>query len=110
MAQPLLGWLLRGWVNLKQGLLINDASKIGNEILVYLIDHPNARDTLDGIVEWWLLEQQIKFQTTRVKQALSELVAEGLLIETKGSDSQIHYRINSSRLEEIKKLVKEMGG
>ena len=47
---------------MKQGLRINDELKIGNEILACLIDHPNARDTLDGIVEWWLLEQQIKFQ------------------------------------------------
>ena len=95
---------------MKQGLLINDEFKIGNEILAYLIDHPNARDTLDGIIEWWLLKQHIKFQTTRVQQAVSELVAEGLLIETKGSDSQIHYRINPSRLEEIKKLFNMMSG
>lgn len=87
---------------MKQGLRINDEFKIGNEILAYLIDHPKARDTLDGIVEWWLLEKQIKFQTTKVQQAVSELVTEGLLIETKESDSQVHYRINPSRFEEIK--------
>ncbi len=81
---------------MKQGLLENGRSKIGNEILAYLVDHPNARDTLAGIVDWWLLERQIKLQTTRVKEALSDLVAKGLILEKKGLNSQIHYRVNRS--------------
>jgi hypothetical protein len=106
----LLSWLLRGRLNVKEDLLINDESKIGNEILAYLVDHPKARDTLEGIVEWWLLEQQIQFQTARVKDALSDLVARGLILEKKGSNSQVHYRINLKKYEEIKKLVKLMSG
>jgi hypothetical protein len=73
-------------------------------------EHPNARDTLEGIVEWWLLEQQIKFQTARVKDALSDLVDRGLILEHKGLDSQIHYRINQSRYEEIQELFKRKVG
>jgi hypothetical protein len=103
-------WLLRGRQNVKEDLLINDESKIGNEILAYLVDHPNARDTLEGIVEWWLLERQIKFQTARVKEALSDLVDRGLILEHKGLDSQIHYRINLSRYEEIQELFKRKVG
>ena len=95
---------------MKEGLLINDEFKIGNEILAYLIDHPNARDTLEGIVEWWLLEQQIKFQTARVKDALSDLVARGLILEKKGSNSQIHYRINQNMFKEIQELFKQKVG
>ena len=95
---------------MKQGLLINDKSKIGNEILAYLVDHPNARDTLEGIVEWWLLEQQIKFQTARVKDALSDLVARGLILEKKGSNSQIHYRINQKKYKKIQELFKQKVG
>jgi len=94
----------------KEALLINDEFKIGNEILAYLIDHPNARDTLEGIVEWWLLEQQIKFQTARVKDALSDLVARGLILEKKGSNSHIHYRVNQSKYEEIQELFNQKDG
>jgi hypothetical protein len=94
----------------KQVLLINDESKIGNEILAYLADHPKAQDTLEGIVEWWLMERAIKFQTAKVKDALSELVARGLILEKKGSSSQIHYRVNQSKCEEIKELIKLMSG
>ena len=95
---------------MKEALLINDEFKIGNEILAYLIDHPNARDTLEGIVEWWLLEQQIKFQTARVKDALSDLVARGLILEKKGSNSHFHYRVNQSKYEEIQELFNQKDG
>ena len=97
-------------MNVRRDLLITDKSQIDNEILAYLTDHPKAQDTLEGIVEWWLLERQIKFQTARVKEALSELVANGLILEKKGPDSQTHYRINQKKYEEIKKLVKLLSG
>ena len=89
---------------MKQVLLINDESKIGNEILAYLVDHPKVQDTLEGIVNWWLLERQIIFQTAKVKEALSELVAKGLILEKKGSNSQIHYRINRCKFKEIQEF------
>jgi hypothetical protein len=90
----------------KQSLLINDKSQIGNEILAYLADHPKAQDTLEGIVEWWLLERTIKFQEAQVKKALTGLVAKGLILEKKGPDSQIHYRINQAKHKEIQDLFK----
>ena len=97
-------------LNVNCDLLITEKSHIGNEILAYLVDHPKARDTLEGIVNWWLLERTIKFQEAQVKKALAELVAKGLVIEQKGNDSQIHYRVNQSKFEEVKKLVKLMSG
>jgi hypothetical protein len=97
-------------MNVKRDLLMTDKSQIGNEILAYLVDHPKAQDTLEGIVNWWLLERTIKFQEAQVKKALAELVAKRLVIEQIGPDSHIHYRINQSRFEEIKKLVKLMSG
>lgn len=90
---------------MKQVKFINDEPKIGNEILAYLVDHPKAQDTVEGIVEWWLLERTIKFQEAQVKKALADLVKKGLAIEQQGYDSKIHYRVNQSRFEEIKKLV-----
>ena len=97
-------------MNVKRDLLITDKSQIGNEILAYLVDHPKAQDTLEGIVDWWLLERAIKFQEAQVKKALAELVDKGWVIEQTGKDSKIHYRLNQSRFEEIKKLVKLMSG
>jgi hypothetical protein len=76
----------------------------------YLVENPRAQDTLEGIVEWWLLERKIKFETARVKEALSDLVARGLILEKKGSNSQIHYRINQSKYKEIQELFKQKVG
>lgn len=91
---------------MKPDMVITEKSKIVNEIIAYLVEHSEAQDTLEGIVEWWLLERQIKFQTASVKEALSELVAKGLILEHKGPDSQIHYQINKSKYTEIQTLFK----
>jgi Fe2+ or Zn2+ uptake regulation protein len=76
-------------------------SDVAQAILAYLADNPHAQDTLAGIAEWWLPERQVKTQIATIKEALATLVAEGLVLERKGKDSQIHYRINSRRLREI---------
>jgi hypothetical protein len=74
-------------------------------ILKYLIDHPYAQDTITGIVTWWLLEQTIKHTRALVKEVLDELANNGLIIAQQGSDSQIHYKINQSRYDEIISIV-----
>jgi hypothetical protein len=91
-------------------LPITNNPQVGYQILTYLVEHPEAQDTLEGIVEWWLLERAIKFQEAAVSKAIAELVTKGLVIGQKGYDSKIHYRVNQSRFEEIKKLVKLMSG
>ena len=85
-------------------------SQVTQEILAYLVEHPDAQDTVEGIVEWWLLEQKIKRRTAQVKDALAELVTQGLVLEYKGKDARIHYRMNRHRIEEIRALLKGRSG
>ena len=87
-------------------LSTTNKSQIGYQILAYLAEHPEAQDTLKGIMEWWLLERQIKLREAQVIKSLDELVAKGWVIRVQGKDSQVRYRINNSKYEEIKKLVK----
>ncbi|MDQ2922301.1 MAG: DUF4364 family protein [Acidobacteriota bacterium] len=68
-------------------------SRVAQAILDYLRKHPQAQDTLAGIAEWWLPEQGIENRKASVKEALDELVAEGLISEHEGKDAQISYRI-----------------
>ena len=83
-------------------------------ILAYLVDNPDAGDTFEGIVEWWLLHQRIKFETRTVSAAVAKLVDEGLIVEEKGSDSRVVYRVRrdaqdsqniQTRLDQIRSLL-----
>ncbi len=92
---------------MKRDLSITEKSQISHEILAYLVEHPEARDTLEGILEWWLLERKIKRQKDQVKEALAELIAKGLVLEHKGGNSQTQYSINQSKYEEIQEIIKK---
>ena len=70
--------------------------------MAYLAEHPDAQDTLDGIIEWWLLEQKIRRQAALVQEALTDLVAKGLVLKDQGKDSRVHYRINPRNVGKIK--------
>jgi hypothetical protein len=91
----------------KRDLASEKKSEITNEILAYLVDHPDSGDTLEGIVEWWLLERKIKRQTANVKEALTELVTKGWVLEDSGRDGRTHYRINQKKYKEIKAVLKQ---
>lgn len=73
----------------------DDESEIAREILAYLSDHPQANDTLEGIIEWWLLERKIRNQSAAVKEALEGLIEKGLVEVSFGSDSRMKYKVKS---------------
>ena len=83
------------------------APDVAELVLRYLLEHPEAEDTVDGIVEWWLLRQRIKYETSRVKTALSGLMHEGFVLERKGAGSQVRYRVNKRKLHAIRGYLKE---
>ena len=66
-------------------------SPIERQIVDYLAANPAAQDTLRGIVEWWLLKQEIAQTTAEVEAALAELVASERLGAWSGTDGQVHY-------------------
>ena len=82
-------------------------SQVAYELLAYFAENPEAQDTLEGIVEWWLLEQEIKKRLVVVQEALAELLARGLVLERKGRDGRMHYRINRRKRDEIATLLKQ---
>ena len=90
---------------MKADLSVTQTLQTGHEILAYLVENPEAQDTMEGIIEWWLLERTIKFQENQIAKAIAELVAKGFIIEEQGWDSQTHYRINRSKVKEIRKLI-----
>jgi flagellar biosynthesis/type III secretory pathway protein FliH len=67
--------------------------------------HPRAEDSLEGIVEWWLLEQKIEVATEEVRQAIESLVANEFLIERETTDSQLRYHVNPDKLDEVREVL-----
>jgi len=82
-------------------------SHIARAILAYLSKNPHAQDTLSGIAQWWLPQQQIKTNKSTLSEALTELVARGLILQSKGKDAQIHYRVNNRKLGQIQAILKQ---
>lgn len=76
------------------------------EILSYLLEHPEAQDTVEGIAEWWILERSIRRRLSEVQDALGELVERDLLKERKGrSTSPVRYQVNRERLAQIREIL-----
>ena len=74
------------------GSCFSEKNAVAGEILSYLGKHPQASDTLEGIVEWWLLQQKIEYQTKVVRDALAELIERGFLVKEVTKDSRVRYR------------------
>lgn len=79
---------------------------VAEAILSYLLAHSEAEDTIEGIVDWWLLHEKIKHRTREVQAVLDELVARALITTRKSEDSRIRYRINNQKVSEIRELLK----
>jgi hypothetical protein len=80
---------------------------MAREILEYLSGKPNANDTLEGIVEWWLTEQRIKRALSETRAALGELVRSGWVIAEQRKDGRTHYRSNPQKKREISQFLKK---
>jgi len=64
---------------------------ISQEIKSYLMEHPNAVDSLEGITKWWLTRQRYEEAITKVKKSLDKLVADGDISKRFIADGKIVY-------------------
>ena len=64
-------------------------------LLAYLHQHPQAADTLRGIVNWWLPRQRYESECRRIECALGELVAEGVLCCARLPDGEVLYGLTN---------------
>lgn len=78
---------------------------VEHDVLSYLLEHPKADDTVEGIVEWWLLKQEVQRRMAMVKEVLKELVHKGFVVETPRKDGRLHYRLNPGKRKEVQQLI-----
>jgi hypothetical protein len=85
-------------------------SSLVRGILLYVVEHPDAKDTLEGINEFWLGHGRIHYGKTKVRDAL-EFLAETKhwLTKNKAGASVTLYGLNKERLAEINRYLGESG-
>ncbi|HEX5127545.1 MAG TPA: hypothetical protein VFW00_12445 [Rhodocyclaceae bacterium] len=66
--------------------------KIIEAIERYLLEHPAAADNEFGIAEWWLPEIAVTANSDEVSEALSILVAKGVVEKLAVSDNRYIWR------------------
>ena len=87
--------------------------ELTNEILKYLLVHPDAEDTLDGIARFWVARQQIELRIEQTKAALNDLVGRGYLKvhrHPEGSGGSPTFCVDQSKLTEILKVLSTSEG
>ena len=76
------------------------------EILRYVVAHPRAKDTVDGIKKWWLPKSTTRESERKIEEALNWLADKGWLIIRSSPQSETIYSLNENGLEEIRAFLK----
>ena len=76
-------------------------------ILRYLTKHPNAKDTMPGILRWWLPKRDVEWQEEEVQQTLDGLVARGWVTQRRTTPARTLYGLNKAKLDEIERFLCE---
>ncbi len=80
--------------------------EIARAILHYLQIHPNARDTLEGIAQWWLLKEWTERKFQQIEASIAHLVSRGLVVERRRPGLPPYYWLNRAKQEEISLILK----
>jgi len=82
--------------------------KVIREILQYLTEHPHAKDTIGGILRWWLPRGLVERGEEEVQEALDFLVSKGWMTQREIVPSPKLYGLNPGRVEEIQVFLQEV--
>jgi len=74
-------------------------------ILHYLQVHPHAKDTLEGIAQWWLLREWTEQRFHQIEGSIAQLVSSGLVVERKREGSPSYYWLNRAKQDEISEIL-----
>jgi len=67
---------------------------VASEILGYLTKHPSAEDTLEGIVQWLILEKHLQTTPGIVAHALAQLIERRLVTTRQSTGGPTIYHLS----------------
>ena len=72
------------------------------EILDYLARHPDAQDTIDGILHWWVLDACVRKWAPKIAGTVAQLVEQGFLEQQRCADGNVFYRVSPHYLATLR--------
>ena len=79
------------------------------KLLKYLLERPDAKDTLEGVICWWLPQNGRGFDATEVLDALDSLISKGLVTASTIVGSTVIYGTQRDRLRDIELFLERNG-
>jgi hypothetical protein len=86
-----------------------EARRVASSILEYLLHHPEAKDTREGIATWWLRQQEIERAVQEIFAGLNVLLADGLVVELPGAGPARYYAVNAEQRDAIARFLRQPG-
>lgn len=77
-------------------------------LLNYLFKRPAAKDTFQGIAEWWIFREQASYDLERISRALNLLVSQNFVIVKHYSGQEEFYQVNEEKLDEIEAVLEKI--
>jgi hypothetical protein len=71
------------------------------EILDYLARNPDAQDTIDGILHWWVLDACTRKWAPKIAETVAQLSEQGFLEQKLSADGQVFYRVSAHYLSTL---------
>lgn len=68
-----------------------DIQSLAQEIARYLQEREQIADTLDGIVQWWILRQRLHEERRKVERAMAYLYRQGIISMRRLPDGRTLY-------------------
>jgi len=86
--------------------------RVSMEVLKYLVKNPDAMDTIEGIVRFWILRQRIELHVQEVEEAVSDLIRRGFLKERVVHDAAANsdvrcFQVDKDRMSEIDLFLRQ---
>ena len=80
-----------------------------SQILLYLVQHPDAKDTREGILKWWMPAGRGETEVERIQEALKDLVEQGWILERQTAVSKKIYGLNKEQLPQVRRFLGQTG-
>lgn len=77
------------------------------DLIQYIFKHQNAKDTLEGVIQWWISsESRFKWKKEEIQETIDFLVSKGWLkVQYIHVPPQRIYAVNKEQLEEMEAFL-----